>query len=140
MYVQWAASYGQQWAITMLENIAALTDPSRAADVALAQTILARLTVITPDSVPMPPAPVVLTPIVGKTGFSASAAVKTAVTVLGVTLTTATWLAHVLGGVLSPTATGVVASGILGVTAVMNFLVKEEPAIQQVFGTPEGKK
>lgn len=137
MYVSWAAGYGQQWAITLLETIAALKDPSRAADTALAQMILSRLT--TPGPVPVPP-PAPTPVVVTKSGFKASTVVKTAITVLGGTLTTATWLAHVLGGVLSPTATGAIASGILGVTAIMNFLVKEEPAIQQVFGTPEGKK
>jgi hypothetical protein len=99
--------------------------------------ILSRLT--TPGPVPVPP-PAPTPVVVTKSGFKASTVVKTAITVLGGTLTTATWLAHILGGVLSPTATGAIASGILGVTAMMNFLVKEEPAIQQVFGTPEGKK
>lgn len=139
MYVQWAAQYGQSWAVAVLQEVAALTDPARSADVALAQAIIASLPsapvvpgpVIVADDVIPTPAPVV----VASSSSPADAWLKGGITVLGGAGAVGTWVLEAFGNAMSPG----VATGISSAIVILSGLAAKLVTLEQRLDATTGK-
>lgn len=133
IYVEWAAKKGDQGSIAELEAVAAMNDPSRAADIALAQATLAELAAATPvvasPDAPVAPAPVTpapdpVTPTRNPLKVAPMSYLHTITTLVGGASAVGAWvIAH---DIFSTQVSGAISGGVLALTALFNFLVKEE--------------
>jgi hypothetical protein len=144
MYVEWAAQRGQTWALGVLAQVSALTDPSRSADAELAQTILARLNAPAPApgaqpdvvSPPLSPQPVSQNPVVTTSASSSEvdAWLKAGISVLGGAGAVGTWVLEAFGGAMTPGVATGVSSAIVILSGLANKLLTLEQKLDAATG------
>ena len=132
MYLEWAAKRGDVNSLAELEAVATMTDPTRAADIALAKASLAEVdatptvpNIPTPTVVPTPAPPAPVAPVThNPLKVAPMSYLHTITTIIGGATAVGTWvLAH---DFLSTPYASALSGGVVALTGLFNFLVKEE--------------